>query len=92
MKISDQTADDLEFMAWAEENVGLAGMCRESFTLRELGTVLKSPSGGGAYGDDAISRLSRGVYRLGGGWRKCVMLGVKADIFQIFRADWLESS
>ena len=56
MKVGEKAADDLEFVAWAEEDVGSAGMCREGFTVGELGTVLERSSGRGAYGDDAISR------------------------------------
>ena len=54
--------------------------------------MLKRSGGGGADGDDAISRLLSGVYRFGGRCREGVMLGVEVNIFHIFCADGLESS
>ncbi len=57
MEIGEEAADDLEFVSRAEEDAGLAGMGLQRLTLGDLGAVLEGTSGGGADGNDAISRL-----------------------------------
>ena len=47
MKVGEETADDLEFVAWAEEDAGLAGMGRQRLAVGNLSAVLKRPSCGG---------------------------------------------
>ena len=92
MEIGQKAVNDLEFVARAKENVGLARMRRKGFTMGILGEVLKRTSRGGADGNNTISRLLRGVDRFGGSWRKCVTLCVKVDVFQPFRANRLKRS
>ena len=57
VEIGEEAADDLEFVAGAEEDVGLAGMSCQRRTMGDLGAVLKRASRGGADSNDAISRL-----------------------------------
>ncbi len=57
MEIGEEAADDLEFVSRAEEDAGLAGMGLQRLTLGDLGAVLEGTSGGGADGNDTISRL-----------------------------------
>ena len=57
VKVGEEAGDDMEFVAWAEEDAGLAGMSLQGLTVGGLGAVLKCACGGGADGDDAIPRL-----------------------------------
>ena len=57
MEVGEEAADDVEFVAGAEEDAGLAGVRGERFAVGDLGAVLEGAGGGGAGGDDAISRL-----------------------------------
>jgi hypothetical protein len=57
VKVGEKAADDLKFAAGAEEDIGLAGVRCQRLALSDLGAVLECAGGGGAGGDDAISRL-----------------------------------
>ena len=57
VKVGEEAADDLEFVAWAEEDAGLAGMSLQGLTVGDLGAVLKRAGSGSADDDDAISCL-----------------------------------
>jgi len=92
VEIGEKAADNLEFVAWAEEDAGLAGMGCHRLAVGYLGAVFERSSRRSADCDDAISRLQRGVDSFGGRWRKGVVFGMKTYIFQPFCADGLESS
>jgi hypothetical protein len=56
VEIGQKATNDLEFVAGAEEDAGLAGMSRQGFTTGDLGAVLERTRCGGANGNDAIPR------------------------------------
>ena len=57
MEVGEEAADNLKFVAGAEEDVGLAVMSGKRLTVGELGAMLKRTGCGGSDGNDAISRL-----------------------------------
>ena len=57
VEVGEEAANYLKFMAWTEEDAGLAGVWLQGFSLRDRRAVLQCACGGCASGYDAITYL-----------------------------------
>ena len=92
MEVREKASDNLKFIAWAEEDAGLAGVGFKRSPSEDLGAVLKRACSGGAGSDNAPTRVQRGVYRFSSSGREGVTLSMKVDVGEVFGANRLEGA
>ena len=93
MEICQEAAHDLEPVARTDEDARLARVrFKKTPPCRYLGTVFEGTGRGGASRDDAAAFTESGVDGLCGRSGEGVVFGVKADVFELFRPNWLEGA
>src|SRR5689334_7775411 len=100
MEVGKQATHDTETIAGADEDAGLAGVRSKADSDVRLegsaggvvGAVLQGAGCSGTSCDDAAFLAKSEVDGISGRSWKGVMLGVKADIFNVLGADRLEGT
>jgi hypothetical protein len=100
VEVGEETLDDAELMAGADEDAGGTRMGVEAETgvglegvgVGQVGAVFQGAGGGGPGSYDAAAFAEGHVYGFGGGCGEGVVLGVEVDVFESFGSDGLEGS